>query len=741
MAWAALPAAGDLLRPRRPSASGSAHCSQLAHPAALTRDAVRLGSLGQRAADAAAICSRRKRTARCWGHSFGGRWFCSAPADADEPKGERNLRASPSPASLLTSPSPPPLEDASSVCVCDIPAGAAFDGSVKRLVAHISASVADDDAREFTKLAGALASVLQFEAAETRARLRELYRAFEPGAGPEGAAPVRAEARRASEAAFLWAVGELVEDGAWERYGSRQRGAFAGSLRPPRPDPFAKPVEIEWEKLDRDLLRALRPPRARGDGPSPSPAPLEEAPPGPGGGAGRAGPERAAGSGRGERGGGGRYGRREEVGPQIGRKLAVVEAQLLRRALAPSTPSPPSPPASPPPSRRPAPPRPQPCPPRLTPAQPSSAHPPRRRRPARGGGGGAGRRGAAAGARAAEAAFGAYRGRAAAAPGARLIGGRRPPPPPHPLLRPRRPRSGRPAPDPAPSPSPGPGPPGPAAPARRRLVRRTLLDGPAEAGVGPLVRWLLAPTPLEEPTFERVLLLYRYAPPRPARTPALLRRLLRRGELAGGGGGEGQAIHLRVFRDVPVVEVEGVLPVQKLVFRAGDLLKLDFTALLGLLAAAVNLRTELLDPYLELLGVAGLSLYATRTFINYRNASERYRREQLDTLLNKSLAVDAAALADIADAAARQSTAEALVAYAALWDGGRCAPLDGPRLQAACSAILRDALGVEAEFRAEAAVETLLRLGLAHAAPSGRTVALPVEIARDQLRRVWRSFV
>ena len=89
-------------------------------------------------------------------------------------------------------------------------------------------------------------------------------------------------------------------------------------------------------------------------------------------------------------------------------------------------------------------------------------------------------------------------------------------------------------------------------------------------------------------------------------------------------------LKIKAFTDVPMANVEAVLPKNKLLFRAADALVFDVISLFSFLAVAGSLKFD--SPKLDLIAFVSLIFFAIRTFFRYSNKYARY-----DLLVNKFL--------------------------------------------------------------------------------------------------------
>ncbi len=87
-------------------------------------------------------------------------------------------------------------------------------------------------------------------------------------------------------------------------------------------------------------------------------------------------------------------------------------------------------------------------------------------------------------------------------------------------------------------------------------------------------------------------------------------------------------IDIKVFSDVPMANIEAVLPKSKLIFRPADAVVFDLVSLVSFLAVAGSLRFD--SPKLDLIALISLIVFVLQTFFRYSNKYARY-----DLIVNK----------------------------------------------------------------------------------------------------------
>jgi hypothetical protein len=179
-----------------------------------------------------------------------------------------------------------------------------------------------------------------------------------------------------------------------------------------------------------------------------------------------------------------------------------------------------------------------------------------------------------------------------------------------------------------------------------RISIQNTVDFFSKKGRRNLIRNYFKSSTLVEPAYEEVIVVWR---PRRRKKPMTVQtfypptwlykvaevydmedRLPRRkNDTQGDGPGEFPVpVEIKAFYDVPMANIEAVLPKTKLIFRPADAIVFDSVSVFSFLAVAGSLRFE--SPKLDLIALVSLILFAVRTFFRYSNKYARY-----DLLVNK----------------------------------------------------------------------------------------------------------
>lgn len=208
-------------------------------------------------------------------------------------------------------------------------------------------------------------------------------------------------------------------------------------------------------------------------------------------------------------------------------------------------------------------------------------------------------------------------------------------------------------------------------------------------------------------------------------------------------------IYLRLFKDVPYVDMEMHLPEQgiKVKMRMIDKAQVAsplvaFPATLALKAVGFFVGAMSAMPRLTL----GTLLMAPVTaginsFFGFKRAQQRHLLTMIRHLYYLTLANNASVIDCIIGAAEEEDYKEALLAYFALW---RKSEDDGPwnsaKLDEWIEHFLQTHTGLDLDFEVRDALHKLFRLGIVQADPQGRLTAAPIEQALVILDGQWDRY-
>ncbi|CBJ25706.1 conserved unknown protein [Ectocarpus siliculosus] len=193
---------------------------------------------------------------------------------------------------------------------------------------------------------------------------------------------------------------------------------------------------------------------------------------------------------------------------------------------------------------------------------------------------------------------------------------------------------------------------------------------------------LLSKCTVKEPTYDEVVVVYFKRTRRPIfKTPATLATLLRAGTKIGNKvrGVEkvdaaqddadevkaaGLGLQLRVYRGVPLVNLNSIAPDKKVEVRPQTALRLDLNTVVGLGLVLANLRFD--SPVLVAAATVSVVLLVIRTIVGYLNARIRVESFVSRDILDKTMGSNVPVLRHLAEEAAQQKSRHVAMVYASL---------------------------------------------------------------------------
>ncbi len=203
-------------------------------------------------------------------------------------------------------------------------------------------------------------------------------------------------------------------------------------------------------------------------------------------------------------------------------------------------------------------------------------------------------------------------------------------------------------------------------------------------------------------------------------------------------------LYLRLFKDVPHVDMEMHLPEQgtKVRMRTIDKAQIASPLVVGLPTFAFKLLTASLVGPVALGTVMIAPITAgLNSFFGFQRARQRHLHHMIRNLYYLTLGNNGSVIQAIIDAAEEEEYKEALLAYFFLWTGrDDPEPWTRGRLDARVEEFLRAETGREVDFEIGDALQKLIRLGLVHEGLQGHLRAAPLEHALVILDEQWDNY-
>jgi hypothetical protein len=210
-------------------------------------------------------------------------------------------------------------------------------------------------------------------------------------------------------------------------------------------------------------------------------------------------------------------------------------------------------------------------------------------------------------------------------------------------------------------------------------------------------------------------------------------------------GVDNDDVYLKLFKDIPRMDLEMLLPGTQIKMSLFDRTKIVLPTISGVamtgwkvITGAMVVAASGVYNSLALLGLAGGTIsYGLRSFRGYMQTKERYQLSLTESLYYKNLDNNAGVLMRLIDEAEEQENREALLAYFFLRRDVAPTGLTAEQLDRQIEAFLERQLGRAIDFEVGDALAKLVRWRLVEQLPQERLRALPFEAALSTLDSAW----
>ena len=257
----------------------------------------------------------------------------------------------------------------------------------------------------------------------------------------------------------------------------------------------------------------------------------------------------------------------------------------------------------------------------------------------------------------------------------------------------------------------------------RRFVERITLRN---MGVSPLS--LLRRTLIQEPTFQELILLFRFATPASGPTSGTAD--------LGEAPGKDWDIHIKAFSDIPMADLEVVFPEKRISMKPLDLAKLIITGTIGVVMVLAKLLLSTLNPVIALAALGSMLGYAAKVFMGFKASKDRYQHLVTNSLYHKNLDNDLGVIFYLMDSLEEQEFKETVLGYYFLWTQGE---MTQDELDRRCETFLQQAFDIDVDFEVDDALQKLARDDLV-VQVGDRYKARPLDEALERLDGKWDNF-
>ncbi|XP_003577515.2 uncharacterized protein LOC100830251 [Brachypodium distachyon] len=222
------------------------------------------------------------------------------------------------------------------------------------------------------------------------------------------------------------------------------------------------------------------------------------------------------------------------------------------------------------------------------------------------------------------------------------------------------------------------------------------------------IKNLLRQMTIQEPTFERMIVVYRRAckETKPDR-----------------------GIFVKHFKNIPMADMELVLPEKKNPsLTPMDWVKFLISAVLGLVTLIGSLEMPKADIWVVTAIVSGLVGYCAKIYFTFQANMVTYQNLITKSMYDKQLDSGKGTLLHLCDDVIQQEVKEIIVSYYILMEQGKATIQD---LDLRCEQLIKEEFGVECNFDVVDAVKKLEKLGIVSRDSIGRILCVPLKRANE----------
>lgn len=207
-------------------------------------------------------------------------------------------------------------------------------------------------------------------------------------------------------------------------------------------------------------------------------------------------------------------------------------------------------------------------------------------------------------------------------------------------------------------------------------------------------------------------------------------------------GQEGQGLHIRLFKDVPHLDMEVIFPNTSPSMRTLEKIKIGAPLVGGIVSLSMKYGPMLFgstsgDTSLSLLGglLTALGTYVLKTYTSYQKTREKFRSAVAKDMYFKGIANNQSVLTYMIDMAEEQEVKEAICAYMFIQESD--VSMNEEELDEAIEEWLLSTFGHDIDFEVDDALAKLEKMNLLSVADDGKLSVISVAQALVTLDDYW----
>jgi len=215
-----------------------------------------------------------------------------------------------------------------------------------------------------------------------------------------------------------------------------------------------------------------------------------------------------------------------------------------------------------------------------------------------------------------------------------------------------------------------------------------------------------------------------------------------------GVGADTESLFIKMFKDVPRIDVEMLLPGTQVKMSKLDKLRIFVPAVGGIMLAGWKVALGLagLAAWTILRSVAFLGFisgsvgYGFRSFYGYLSMKQKYQLSLARSLYFQNLGGNAGVITRLLNEAEAQECREAILGYFLLWKRAGEKGLTAKELNDRAEAIIERVTGRDVDYDVEDALRKFRHLKLIEELPDDRMRAIPIQQALAVLDEAWNDY-
>ncbi|XP_031477434.1 uncharacterized protein LOC116248657 isoform X1 [Nymphaea colorata] len=229
---------------------------------------------------------------------------------------------------------------------------------------------------------------------------------------------------------------------------------------------------------------------------------------------------------------------------------------------------------------------------------------------------------------------------------------------------------------------------------------------------------LLGKIMIQEPTFERMIVVYRRASSKEQ---------------------DDHGIYIKHFKNIPMADMELVLPEKKNPsLTPMDWVTFIISAVVGLVTLVSSLEKPKADIWVIIAILSGLVGYCAKTYFTFQQNMATYQNLITKSMYDKQLDSGRGTLLHLCDDVIQQEVKEVIIAFYVLMEQGKATKQE---LDKRCEELMESEFGLKCDFEVDDAVQKLEKLGIIGRDSAGKIFCVSLQRANDVIGTTTEELV